>query len=89
MKSKILILSLYRGWFDLILSGDKIIEYREIKPFWEKRFAKNTYEYIRFINGYGKLRPSFLIELKGITKTDKFELHLGKILETNNMSKSA
>lgn len=27
-------------WFDMILSGEKKEEYREIKPYWDKRFRK-------------------------------------------------
>lgn len=36
-RSTILTLTLKRKWFDLIKSGVKLEEYREIKPFWEKR----------------------------------------------------
>ena len=34
---KTLTLSLKRKWFDMIKSGEKKEEYREIKPFWKKR----------------------------------------------------
>lgn len=37
MSEKVLYLSLKKKWFDLIKSGVKKEEYREIKPFWEKR----------------------------------------------------
>ena len=33
-----LILTLKKQWFDMILSGEKKEEYREIKPYWTKRF---------------------------------------------------
>ena len=33
---KYLQLTLKKKWFDLILSGEKKEEYREIKPYWEK-----------------------------------------------------
>lgn len=33
-----LILPLKKEWFDMILSGEKQEEYREIKPYWTKRF---------------------------------------------------
>lgn len=33
-----LILPIKKQWFDMILSGEKKEEYREIKPYWEKRF---------------------------------------------------
>lgn len=35
---KILHLTLKKKWFDLIKSGKKKSEYREIKPYWTKRF---------------------------------------------------
>lgn len=35
---KILYLTLNKKWFDLILSGEKTEEYREIKGYWAKRF---------------------------------------------------
>lgn len=34
-----LVLTLKKKWFDLILSGVKKEEYREIKPYWGKRFS--------------------------------------------------
>lgn len=33
-----MILTLKKQWFDMIISGEKTEEYREIKPYWEKRF---------------------------------------------------
>ena len=39
---KVLHLTLKKEWFDLILSGDKKIEYREIKNHWVKMFPGLT-----------------------------------------------
>lgn len=36
-----LILPIKKKWFDMILSGEKKEEYREMKPYWEKRFKKH------------------------------------------------
>ncbi len=36
---KTLKLTLKKKWFDMILSGEKTEEYREIKPYWLKRFT--------------------------------------------------
>lgn len=36
---KTLTLHLNRKWFDMIRDGVKLEEYREIKPFWMKRFC--------------------------------------------------
>lgn len=68
---KTLKLTLKKKWFDLIKSGIKKEEYREIKRYWETRFAvmltnKQHYDAIEFKNGYSKNAPKFLIELKGI-----------------------
>ncbi len=40
---KILKLTLKKGWFDMVLSGEKHEEYREIKPYWEKRLCREFY----------------------------------------------
>lgn len=37
---KTLTLSLKKKWFDMIASGEKTEEYREIKPYWEKRLLQ-------------------------------------------------
>ena len=36
---KILNLTLKKNWFDMILSGEKKEEYREVKDYWMKRLA--------------------------------------------------
>lgn len=35
-----LTLPIKKKWFDMILSGEKKEEYREIKPYWTRRFIK-------------------------------------------------
>ena len=37
---KILHLTIKKKWFDMILSGEKKEEYREIKPYWNRRLLK-------------------------------------------------
>lgn len=69
-----LILPIKKKWFDMILSGEKKEEYREIKPYWTRRF-KNTFLFYRdgfpfgsdrqeimFRNGYSSNSPSFIAE---------------------------
>lgn len=94
MALKILKLTLNKKWYDMILSGKKKEEYREIKPYWVKRlydkeegancrelldmcipnrFNPIKFDAIRFTNGYGKSRPSFLIELKWFNVCDGIE----------------
>jgi hypothetical protein len=50
---KILHLSLKKEWYEMIESGVKTEEYREIKPYWEKRLIdykglKRDYQWIVF-----------------------------------------
>lgn len=40
---KVLHLTLKKKWFDMILSGEKKEEYREIKPYWIKRLIQIDY----------------------------------------------
>lgn len=73
-------LNVKRKWFDMILEGEKKEEYREIKPFWDKRLESLFPQIIRnevyypivetvtFSNGYAKDRPQIVVELKGIEK---------------------
>jgi len=68
---KILHLTLKKEWFDMIDSGVKKEEYREIKPYWTKRFfnedgSTKDYDIIRFKNGYNSDSPVFNVEFKGI-----------------------
>ena len=66
-----MILPIKRKWFDMILSGEKKEEYREIKPYYTTRF-KNLWQgsliggeakrKIMFRNGYSKNSPSFVAE---------------------------
>lgn len=59
-----LILPIKKKWFDMIKSGEKKEEYREIKSYWITRFknkgilSKYNPHVIIFRNGYGKDRPS-------------------------------
>jgi len=47
---KILHLTLKKKWFDMIASGEKPEEYREMKPYWIKRLSHYG-EYIAEMNG--------------------------------------
>jgi len=52
---KILRLTLKKKWFDMILSGEKLEEYREVKDYWA----------VRLLNGFSKTDIHFhLSELK-------------------------
>lgn len=90
---KILYLTLKKQWFDMIASGEKPEEYREIKPYWQSRLEGKEYDAVQFRNGYQKNAPTIRVELKIITiglgnpswgapEAEKvYILKLGKILE--------
>lgn len=66
-----LILPIKKKWFDMILSGEKKEEYRDIKPYYMKRF-RNLWGYpaywheihtVAFRNGYSNNSPMFVAEV--------------------------
>lgn len=83
MQNRTLKLTLKKKWFDLIKSGVKLEEYREIKDYWigrliiphesedgnfEPHFVEfKSFTHIQFTNGYSKTSPTFTIELLGIS----------------------
>lgn len=46
-----LVLNVKKKWFELVKSGKKKIEYREIKDYWTKRLKKD-YDDILYVVGY-------------------------------------
>ena len=81
-----LILPIKKKWFDLILTGEKKEEYREIKPYYKSRFKNvftmHPYSFIpcgddarkiMFRNGYSKNSPAFIAECTLDIKTGKEE----------------
>lgn len=75
---KILHLKLKKKWFDMIASGEKKEEYRDVKAFWWSRLIEygdfenfevtkfKHYDAVLFVNGYSKQAPQVLIDCKGI-----------------------
>lgn len=63
----ILHLTIKKKWFDMILSGNKTEEYREIKPYWQNRLLKEKYTHVMFRNGYKSDSPKALFELEKIS----------------------
>ena len=70
MRDKVLHLTLKKRWFDMIASGVKKEEYREMKPYWERRLEDGDdfrqFDFIQFRNGYQKNAPSIVVRLLGI-----------------------
>lgn len=89
-------MTLKKQWFDMILTGEKREEYREIKVYWRNRLFSQTCDSVYFRNGYTDDRPAMLVVLKDIkiglgnpewgAPTDKnvYILRLGSVLETKN-----
>lgn len=71
-KKNVLCMTLKRKWFDMILSGVKREEYREIKEYWIRRLSGKKFSVIQFSNGYGKNVPTFNIEFP------KYDIGIGK-----------
>lgn len=96
---KTLKLVIQKKWFDMILSGEKKEEYREIKPFYLSRLTKNGeirhYDILELINGYQKNASRAFFEIDEIKKDignllwgavegeTYFVISIGKLLEKN------
>jgi len=58
--------------WDRIISGEKLIEYRERTDYWDKRIGNRDYKYMRITNGYGNLtRPYRLYRYTGAMRVMK------------------
>ena len=68
-QNKILHLNLKKEWFDKIKTGEKTIEYREVKPYWTDRLCYSVskgfkeFDKIIFKNGYQKNAPKLEAKL--------------------------
>ena len=65
---KVLHLTLKKEWFDMIASGVKKEEYRELKDYWKKRLEGKAFTHVHFRNGYAKDAPVMVCELNAIRK---------------------
>jgi len=86
----ILYLTLHKKWFNMIATGEKRIEYREMKPYWDARLENRRYDEVHFRNGYAKNAPFMRVRCMGIEQGHMFDgkpcygIHLGDILEFRN-----
>jgi ASC-1-like (ASCH) protein len=79
-------LNLYRKYFDEILAGKKVIEYRQVTPYWSKRLESRYYDVIQFRNGYAKVAPIMVVAYEGFyIENEHYCLPIGKILHTENI----
>jgi len=63
--SAVLRLTLKRKWFDMIASGEKRAEYREINDWIVSRLKGKTYDVVEFSNGYGANVPKVTVKYIG------------------------
>lgn len=76
-----LILPIKKKWFDMIKSGEKKEEYREIKPYWSKRFWNaglsiwdpDVIRTLTFRNGYSKSSPKITAKVTWLKEQGKEE----------------
>lgn len=75
---KILHLVLKKRWYDMIASGEKTEEYREIKPYWSNRLFKG-YTHVCFHLGYTANTMLFpIIGIAGDTGKEEWGAEKGK-----------
>lgn len=84
---KTLDLVLKHKWYDMIECGEKREEYREIKPYWQKRLMDKDYTLVRFHRGYTNTTMLFIVSnIKigygnphwGAPYKDVFKIELGE-----------
>jgi hypothetical protein len=67
---KVLHLTLKRKWFDMIASGEKKEEYRDLKLYWSDRLGEHEdcsfYEAVKFRNGYRPDSPIMVFKIEDI-----------------------
>jgi len=71
-----------REWLAQIIAGTKKIEYRQIKPYWTKRFAKVSVPFeLRLLNGMNPPVPEVTLLISKITRrAGEYRLHIKKVL---------
>ena len=68
-------LTLSKKPFEVMMTGEKVIEYRRSSQWiksrlFNKQGKPRVYDTIEFVNGYGKDRPRFTVAYKGFTLVD-------------------
>jgi len=73
-----------REWLAQIIAGTKKIEYRQIKPYWTKRFENISVPLeMRLLNGMTPPVPEVTVLIHKITKdrlAGEYQLHIKKVL---------
>lgn len=73
-----LTLRIKKKFFDLIKSGEKEIEYREIKPYYERHVRRGRVDRLKL---HYQGTETLIVEVKMVTERDGFfEFHLGEVI---------
>ena len=78
MKQRILHLTLSKGPFDVMVTGEKNMEFRKpskwiISRLYNKDGTPKKYDVVKFVNGYGKDKPQFVCEFIGVENRFKYD----------------
>jgi len=77
-----------REWLKEIAARRKRVEYREIKPYWDRRlsFVKVPFE-LRLINGMDLKAPEVTVIIQRVRKNSRsgeYALHIARVIEVRN-----
>jgi hypothetical protein len=80
-----------REWLAQIIAGTKKIEYRRIKPYWTRRFARVALPFeLRLLNGMNPPVPEVTVLIHRITKdrrASEYRLHIKRVLNYKHWDK--
>lgn len=80
-----------REWLAQIIAGTKKIEYRQIKPYWTKRFAEVSLPFeLRLLNGMNPPVPEVTVLIHKIVKdrrAGEYRLHIKKVVGCKHWDK--
>ena len=80
--------TIQRKWLAEIVAKRKKIEYRELKPYWERRLATVKPPFrLRLINGMRPRAPEVTVVVTRVVKSvrnGEYQFHLGRVVEVKN-----
>ena len=62
-ENKMLTFILKKKWYDKIKNGEKTIEYREVKPYWDRRICKYKNWYSQFIAPKNRANYGLVVQI--------------------------
>ena len=81
---EVLHLVLMKDPFERIMNGTKTIEYRDRTDYWNRRLYGKDIKWINFQYAYHKNPTHMVVEVTDVKITDRWEMHLGKIIHLEN-----